>query len=49
MTHLASDYGECESIDPVAPVINFARTQYPGLKFHVGSSRVLMGASGFQP
>jgi SAM-dependent methyltransferase len=38
LTHIASAYGTCTGVDPVAPVIEFARGQFPGLTFQVGTA-----------
>jgi SAM-dependent methyltransferase len=48
LTNLASAYGECVGIDPVRPVVEFAREQFPELRFEVGTAGDLLeaGAAG---
>jgi SAM-dependent methyltransferase len=42
LTYIADAYGHCVGIDPVAPVIEFARERYPSLTFEVGSTSELL-------
>jgi cyclopropane fatty-acyl-phospholipid synthase-like methyltransferase len=44
LTYIADAYGECVGVDPIAPVVEFAREQYPGLTFEVGSTSELLAA-----
>jgi SAM-dependent methyltransferase len=38
LTYMADVYGECLGIDPVADVIEFARTRFPQLRLEVGTA-----------
>jgi len=49
LTHLASQYGTCEGVDPVAPVVALARRRYPALTFYVGSLPTVVLAADFRP
>ena len=49
MTRLASVFGDCEGIDPVENVIDFARTLFPELPFHSGTIEELMRSPDFAP
>jgi SAM-dependent methyltransferase len=49
MTYLASQYGTCDAVDPVAPVVEFAKTRYPGLEFLVGSVDTVLSRADFRP
>lgn len=42
LTYLADVYGECLGIDPVKPVVDFARTRFPNLRFEVGTADDLL-------
>jgi SAM-dependent methyltransferase len=42
LTNLASVYGECVGVEPVAPVVESARERFPGLRFEVGTARDLL-------
>ena len=49
LTHLASQYGTCDGVDPVAPVVDLARRRYPNLKFYVGTLDAVISAADFRP
>jgi SAM-dependent methyltransferase len=38
LTYMADAYGECLGVDPVAPVVEFARRRFPNLRFEVGTA-----------
>lgn len=42
LTYMADMYGECLGVDPVEPVIDFAKTRYPHLSFKVGTAEELL-------
>jgi SAM-dependent methyltransferase len=44
LTYLADAYGECLGIDPVGPVIGFARERFPQLRFEQGAAADLIAA-----
>jgi len=44
LTNLASAYGECVGVDPVRPVVEFAREQFADLQFEVGTAGDLLEA-----
>lgn len=43
LTYVVDVYGECLGIDPVEPVIEFARSRFPHLRFEVGTADDLLG------
>lgn len=49
MTNLASEYGECEGVDPVANVIDMARAHFPGLRFYAGTAETVRFQDDFKP
>lgn len=44
LTNLADAYGECVGVEPVAGVVEFARGQFPALRFEVGTTADLVAA-----
>lgn len=42
LTYMVDAYGECVGVDPISPVVEFARERYPGLTFEVGSTSELL-------
>ena len=44
LTNLAHAYGECVGVDPVRPVVEFARERFPELRFEAGTAGDLLGA-----
>jgi SAM-dependent methyltransferase len=48
LTNLASQYGDCEGIEPVAGVVEGARRLFPQFRFHVGMSQDLRAQPGFR-
>lgn len=42
LTSMANVYGECVGIDPVKPVVEFARTKFPHLRLEVGTAEDLV-------
>jgi SAM-dependent methyltransferase len=42
LTHLADAYGSCVGVEPVAAVVEFAREQFPDLRFEAGTTRRLL-------
>lgn len=44
LTNLADAYGECVGVEPVAGVVEFARGQFPALRFEVGTAADLVEA-----
>jgi 2-polyprenyl-3-methyl-5-hydroxy-6-metoxy-1,4-benzoquinol methylase len=42
LSHITSAYGTCIGIDPVAPVIEHARKQFPELTYEVGTATDLL-------
>jgi GT2 family glycosyltransferase/2-polyprenyl-3-methyl-5-hydroxy-6-metoxy-1,4-benzoquinol methylase/tetratricopeptide (TPR) repeat protein len=49
LTNLASTYGTCEGVDPVAGVIDYARQLFPHLHFDVGTPETILARPDFQP
>lgn len=49
LTNLLSDYGQCEGIEPVEAVVEYARGLFPDLTLHVGFPDVLLTRDNFQP
>jgi 2-polyprenyl-3-methyl-5-hydroxy-6-metoxy-1,4-benzoquinol methylase len=49
LTHLASVYGQCDGIDPVADVIAVARQHFPNLKFRAGVLNDVIQSPDFEP
>jgi 2-polyprenyl-3-methyl-5-hydroxy-6-metoxy-1,4-benzoquinol methylase len=49
MTRLAGDYGQCDGIDPVGEVVNFAGTLFPELRFIHGTLGDLVRSPDFAP
>jgi SAM-dependent methyltransferase len=44
LTNLADAYGECVGVDPVRPVVEFARERFPDLRFEEGTAGDLLDA-----
>lgn len=49
LTNLASAYGVCEGIEPVAGVIEWARKLFPHLHFEAGTADSLLERPDFEP
>jgi GT2 family glycosyltransferase/tetratricopeptide (TPR) repeat protein/SAM-dependent methyltransferase len=50
LSNLASTYyGTCEGVEPVAGVVNRARTLFPSLRFTAGTATTLLEQPDFQP
>ena len=49
LTNLATAYGACEGIEPVAGVIEHARRMFPHLRFEAGTPETLLARSDFKP
>ncbi len=49
LTNLATMYGTCEGVEPVAGVVEHARKLFPHLRFEVGTAEVVSGRADFEP
>ncbi len=49
LTNLATMYGTCEGIEPVAGVIDHARTLFPHLRFEAGTAESVLQRPDFMP
>lgn len=49
LTNLASAYGNSEGVEPVAGVIEYARSLFPHLRFEVGTPETVLARSDFKP
>jgi GT2 family glycosyltransferase/DNA-binding SARP family transcriptional activator len=49
LTNMASAYGDCTGVEPVAAVVAHARKLYPHVQFHAGTAEMLLQQSDFQP
>lgn len=49
LTNLASAYGTCEGIEPVAGVIEWARKLFPHLRFETGTAESIVRRPDFEP
>lgn len=49
LTNLASCFGSCDGIEPVAAPVELARRNYPHLNFYVGTLPVLLESPDFKP
>ncbi len=49
LTNLASAYGDCTGIEPVAAVVTHGRTLYPHLRLHAGHAESLLQQADFRP
>ncbi|MEW6248547.1 MAG: glycosyltransferase [Nitrospirota bacterium] len=49
LTNLASMYGTCEGIEPVAAVIDHARRLFPEVRFEVGTAETVTARPDFEP
>ena len=49
LANLASSYGECTGVEPVAEVVAHARRLFPHVRFYSGTADMLLQQPGFQP
>ncbi len=49
LSHLASQYGTVEGVEPVAGVIDHARKLFPHIRFEVGTSESVLNRPDFAP
>lgn len=49
LTNLAAAYGTCEGIEPVAEVVEWARTLFPRLRFEAGTAESVLRRPDFEP
>ena len=49
LTNLASEYGTCEGIDPVAKVVEAAKGHFPHLRFYAGEATDILRHKDFIP
>ncbi|MBI5671911.1 MAG: glycosyltransferase, partial [Nitrospirae bacterium] len=49
LTHLATMYGTCEGVEPVAGVVEHARKLFPHLRFEAGMADSVLARSDFSP
>lgn len=49
LTNLATMYGSCEGIEPVAGVVEHARKLFPHLRFEAGTAEVVSERADFEP
>lgn len=49
LTNLATMYGTCEGIEPVAGVVEYARKLFPHLRFETGTAEVVSSRADFEP
>ncbi len=49
LTNLATAYGTCEGIEPVAGVIEHARRLFPHLRFEAGTAQTVLSRPDFAP
>ena len=49
LTNLASIYGHCDGVDPVAAPVRLAQQRFPDLKFSVGTAGDVIKSPDFQP
>ncbi len=49
LTNLASKYGTCQGVEPVAAVVEHARRLFPNIQFHAGTLQTVLDQPGFQP
>jgi GT2 family glycosyltransferase/tetratricopeptide (TPR) repeat protein len=49
LTNLASSYGTCEGVEPVAGVVEYARRLFPALRFEVGTPESVLAKPDFTP
>lgn len=49
LTNLASRYGTCQGVEPVAAVVEHARQLFPNIRFHAGTLQTVLDGSDFQP
>ena len=49
LTNLATMYGTCEGVEPVAGVVDHARRLFPHLRFEAGTAEIVANRADFQP
>lgn len=49
LTRLASVFGHCDGLDPVAGPVELGRKYFPDLTFHIGTVRDLLRSPNFKP
>jgi glycosyltransferase involved in cell wall biosynthesis/SAM-dependent methyltransferase len=49
LTHLLAQYGQAEGVEPVAGVIDHAKTLFPQLPFRAGNADAILNAPDFAP
>ncbi len=49
LTNLATMYGTCEGVEPVAGVVEHARKLFPHLQFEVGTAEIVSDRADFEP
>ena len=49
LTNLATMYGTCEGVEPVAGVVDHARKLFPHLRFEAGTAEIVSGRADFEP
>ncbi len=49
LTNMASAYGDCTGVEPVAAVVTHGRTLYPHLQLYAGTGETLLQRADFQP
>ena len=49
LTNLASAYGTCDGVEPVAGVVDYARRLFPHLRFEVGTPESVLAKADFVP
>ncbi len=48
LTHLLSDYGNVLGVEPVKPVVEYAKKLFPSIKFICGTSKELLKETNFK-
>ncbi|MGE3979361.1 MAG: glycosyltransferase [Nitrospira sp.] len=49
LTNLATMYGTCEGVEPVAAVVEHARKLFPHLRFEAGTAEIVANRDDFEP
>jgi|CXWL01.1.fsa_nt_gi GT2 family glycosyltransferase/predicted O-methyltransferase YrrM/Tfp pilus assembly protein PilF len=49
LTNLATAYGICEGVEPVAGVVDYARRLFPHIPFEVGTPESVLARADFEP
>lgn len=49
LSHMASPYGVCEGVEPVANTVGLARKYFPQLTFYIGTAKDVLSAPNFKP